>query len=106
MRPCRKCGAKVEWRKTDGKWNCYNPDGSDHWDSCSKNVWDDVKKHGEKFTRQDGRETVTGFRSEKYGEKAAMRSGIVIKGKKYKPVTHVETCHVLPWENCGCGSSL
>ena len=105
MRPCRRCGKPVSWKRAHGshRWNCLNADGTDHWDACSKNVWDDVKKHGEKFTRKEGRETVTGYRSAKYGEKAASRSGIIITGKKYHPVTHTVGCNVAPWETCACG---
>lgn len=102
MTRCKKCGTEVTWVKSDNRWMCLNADSTDHWDSCSKNVWEDVKKHGEEFTRKKGKEIVTGYRSVKHGEKAAMRSGIVITGKKYKPVIHADTCSVMPWENCAC----
>ena len=103
MSTCKKCGAEVVWVRKHGRLTtCQNPDGSDHWDLCSKRIFDDVKKQGKHFIEHNGLEIVHGYRSKKYGEKAYLREGTFTIGKGYKPVMHKEDCNVLPWDECQC----
>ena len=102
MSTCKKCGSKVVWVLVGGRFTCQNPDGSDHWDMCSKIIFEDVKKQGKHFIECRGMEIVHGYRSKKYGEKAYLREGTHTTGKGYKPVAHKEGCNVLPWDDCQC----
>lgn len=67
---------------------CYDADGvTIHWDSCSKNRWQQVKATGERFQGKQERESgergkllVTGFRNSVHGTKLDMIKAPVIKG--------------------------
>jgi hypothetical protein len=100
MAYCKKCGLKVKWIRDNDRWVCQNPDNSDHWDLCSKTVFEDVKKNGIQFKREVKKETHHGYKSDKYGEKLFMIEGRIIIGKGYKPSIHDKTC--LPWNECSC----
>lgn len=102
MSTCKKCGGRVIWIGKKGRLTCENLDGTDHWDLCSKRIFEDVKKHGNRFTEHHGVEIVHGYRSRKYGEKAYSREGTFTIGKDYKPVIHQDGCHVSPWDDCRC----
>ena len=39
----------VNWVRSGKRWNCHNPDGSDHWDACSAERWRIVKSEGKRF---------------------------------------------------------
>lgn len=60
MRPCGKCGLNVQWvrsgTKPDGnpRWKCVNPDGTEHWDTCSQERTRRVKAEGTPFTDEHG----------------------------------------------------
>lgn len=69
---CRKCKLPIVWRKENGRWYGENPDGSDHWDLCSK-----VRSAGKVF-----KEKVAG----------------PFTGKYYKPDGC--DCGLPPWELC------
>jgi hypothetical protein len=96
----------VEWKTVDGKLSCYNLDGEIHWDACSKNLFDELKRTGTHYTEKVGNETRHGYRSEKFGKKAYSCEGTHTKGKGYKPVEHEPTCNAAPWEDCTCQTNL
>jgi len=102
MTACSQCGATVKWVKDGQRWKCLNPDGSDHWDLCSKNRWGRVKREGKHFTEKRGRETVKGYDHATLGTKLYSMEGMVVKGPLYKPVKHRRGCNVPPWEDCAC----
>lgn len=54
MNPCDKCQLPVRWAKEQGKWQCFNANGSIHWDTCSQERSRLAKKHGKPFKDQDG----------------------------------------------------
>ena len=49
MAKCNKCGLEIRFTKKDGRWLVHNPDGSDHWDACSKARVDAIKSRGTFF---------------------------------------------------------
>lgn len=79
----------------DGRWACHNPDGSDHWDLCSKTRWEQVKATGQRF--DDKRQS--GYAYSVHGTKLDRISADTIKGKKYKISGLCKDC-VPPWEVC------
>ena len=95
MKPCKSCGAMVRWTKEGKRWYCYNPDGSDHWDLCSKNRWKQVVMTGERFETP----TESGYSSVKHGTKFDhLCKTPPIRGNGYKLDSC--TCGLPPWELC------
>jgi hypothetical protein len=101
MTRCKKCDHDVTWIKVEDRWKCLNYDGTDHWDLCSKLVFEEAKR-GKHYIENNGRETTHGYDSNKHGKKAYLMEGIVITGKHYKPTLHEPKCDVPPWEVCDC----
>ena len=91
---CKKCGAKVRWKKVEGRWQCFNLDGVIHWDTCSKNRWDQVKRTGQRFEE----EMRSGFKRSMHGDKFDHIGQKEIIGKDYKPDGC--KCGLPPWELC------
>ena len=96
---CKKCKGEMIWVKRDGRWYGENPDGSDHWDTCSKNIWDQVKKSGERVTtkRKNG-VTHVGFKTQSHGFQLESIHTPAVAGKNYKPSNC--DCGIPPWEVC------
>lgn len=99
---CGKCSGYVEWKRTGGRWFCFNPDGSDHWDTCSKRVFAKIKREGRPIVVRDGREIAKGYAHPTLGIKFVSREGIVVTGKRYKPTKCERACKVPPWDECDC----
>lgn len=85
---CSKCGLQVKWLITAGRPRCVDPDGKDHWDTCSREKTRQMIARGTPFKDKAGR-------------------GVVVDGRK----VYLETVHadpkkeipphpagVLPWE--------
>ena len=98
MSTCKACGARVAWKLTDGRWQCFNPDASIHWDQCSKRKWDQVKSTGTKFTGKDhlGRE-IAGYKNSVHGTKLERIRSKVIHGKN-KSGLRASDPNKLPWD--------
>ena len=54
MSECVKCGNEIKWENINGKWICYNPDGTEHWDLCSEYRTREVIKKGKAFVDKAG----------------------------------------------------
>jgi hypothetical protein len=92
LRPCRECGASVIWRRSGGRWQCFNADGATiHWDSCSQRRWTQVKATGTRFET----ETEAGYANSIHGTKFDL---LIADG----PKREIPTCAncVPPWEVC------
>lgn len=93
MGKCADCGGFIEWRKTDGKWQGHNADGSIHWDKCSQRKWDQVVATGRPFANKSGH----GYKDSMHGTKFAMKKDIKpVIGSDYKPLCNCQP----PWEHC------
>lgn len=103
---CKQCGADVVWTKESGRWHCHNPDGSDHWDLCSKRRWRQVKATGERFET----ERESGYANSIHGTKLDRLSAKPIRGAGFKLSGECKDC-VAPWEVCaalpnGCPDAI
>lgn len=77
---CNKCNLPITFKKlASGKLCPTNPDGSDHWDDCSK-----AKRAGRQFNPATD-----------------MKESRVQRGEHY--VAHACTC--IHWEDCTCTAS-
>lgn len=92
MRFCKQCGGEIIWKYLGGKSQCFNPDGTSHWDLCSKRKMEAVKQFGTPFKTA----TTEGYKLD--GKKHfTMISGARIKGWRF----HGECdCKTPPWELC------
>ena len=102
MTKCPTCGSSVNWKRASGTgaWQCFNADGSSHWDKCSERRWKQVVKTGTPFTEKSGSK---GFSNSVHGTKYALKmDGKFIKGKNYKPLCDCELppINIPPWEHC------
>lgn len=95
MRACRQCGAQVLWVKKSGRWQCKNPDGSDHWDECSRRRWRKVSTEGAHFETAAGK----GYDHAELGRKFYQKTSGFRRGKQYNPSGLCKQC-VPPWETC------
>lgn len=102
---CGKCGGYVEWKRIGDRRYCFNPDGSDHWDTCSKRVFAKIKREGKYVVVRDGRETAKGYAHPTLGVKFVSREGMIVTGKHHKPTLCQQTCKVPPWLDCDCTRS-
>lgn len=105
MTSCKQCGLQVNWVREGKRVQCHNPDGSDHWDLCSKTRMDRIKATGTAFERQRGKAIERGFSSPQYGEKLVAISFPSEKGKDYARLCAQmcnPRCGALPWEACAC----
>lgn len=85
MSICKECGGSVIWRDRQ----CFNADGSSHWDKCSERRWQQAKT-GNPFADKTGEGFVHGGK-----RKYAHRAGITVVGKDY--VARPDDGS-LPWE--------
>ena len=107
MSTCKSCGLTIKWLKLSGKWFCHNPDGSDHWDLCSKMRFERIKATGKRFDS----ETESGYLTDlkHSGVQFTMQTSGVIRGENYVP----NECDCVPWEVCdkspdgrACGGTI
>ena len=104
MSKCKQCGGAINWVKKDGRWHGLNPDGSDHWDTCSKVRWRQVEATGERFERESGLTSadvnakLDGYRNSKHGTKLSRAAIPPIRGKNYADPKC--DCGVPPWVEC------
>jgi hypothetical protein len=104
MTICKTCGGNVTWVMSDGRWSCFNHGTVvDHWDTCSKRKWEQVKATGIRFDEK----MASGYTASVHGTKYERKSSGVIRGKNYKPTGFCLGC-VPPWEACpiGCPDAL
>ena len=98
MTKCKQCGGQIVWTQTEGRWYGRNPDGSDHWDACSKRRWEQVKATGERFEAAEA----SGYARSVHGTKYDRINAKPIRGENYQPTGLCRQC-VPPWEICaGC----
>lgn len=104
--PCKDCGLPVQWRleKPAGKperWQYFNPNGSVHWDLCSKTRTARVKREGKRYELRT-RTTVIehGYQHRKLGTKAMYINGGTFVGANYRPLPCAGECRTPPWEGC------
>ena len=105
MTKCRKCGGEMNWVGDGERRRCLDPNGEEHWDTCAERLFNLIKKTGTYYTHKEGKETVHGYESKRFGRKVYMREGTVTIGSSYKPTQHEESCNADPWENCACKTS-
>ncbi len=91
---CFECGLDVEWKRDGKRLQCFNPDGSVHWDKCSQERFERIKRTGEYFKTDCAEGYVTPFKS------AGVQYTMLAAG----PVGSIDTagCNqcVPPWETC------
>jgi hypothetical protein len=96
-KPCKTCGALVDWKREAGKWQCHNAGTTvDHWDACSKNKFDRIKKTGEYFENGTTKGYITDLKPS--GVQYTQQSARVV-GDRYKPSGDCADC-CPPWEVC------
>lgn len=93
MSTCKQCGLTVEWRRVDGRPQCFNPDGSIHWDLCSKTKFERIKREGEFFDQP----MAAGYIHPSKLQYTRLNAE-PIRGKKYRPDRC--DCGLPPWELC------
>ena len=54
LKPCNQCGLPVRWVKEQGRWQCFNANGTVHWDTCSKERTRRANREGRAFKDQNG----------------------------------------------------
>lgn len=94
MSICKSCGSDVIWRRIDGRWYCYNEDGSEHWDRCSAIRWEQTKATGVFFSKNGD----SGYRNSVHGTKMSRQSSGFIRGKDYRE--DCCDCGLPAWEIC------
>lgn len=100
MTTCNQCGLPVTWKRVKGRMQCYNPDGTVHWDRCSAERFAAVKRDGRFFTRAgaDGRPVAEGYATKDRVQYTMLRPDTPTTGKHYRPDGC--TCGLPPWEVC------
>lgn len=96
MTECKKCGVQVVWVKRD-RWYCENPDGTDHWDLCSKLRMEGFRANGEFFSAKRGNAKVKGYKLGHREQLVEIKSKAIV-GKNYKPDGC--SCGLPPWSLC------
>lgn len=98
MSTCKQCGAPVLWVKEGSKKLCHNPDGSDHWDLCSKLRFERIKRTGEYFQTKNGDK---GYLTplKRSGVQYVQQTSGWRKGKEYSKAAGCKHC-VPAWEVC------
>lgn len=95
MATCKKCASQIDWRKTEGRWRCFNAGSeTDHWDTCKTREWDMIVAAGVRFEDKSG----TGYLT-KHGKRHDKKSAGVHTGLLYKPSGDCAGC-IEPWEVC------
>ncbi len=103
MSTCSACGADVTWVRVGKRKQCHNPDGSDHWDLCSKLRFEQVKRtgvhfHGTAHTAEGDKLHTEGYRSPFKTQLVSIHLEKPITGKGYRPDGC--DCGLPPWELC------
>lgn len=97
MSTCKECGAPVKWVHVRRRWQCLNPDGSDHWDRCSQLRFERIKREGKYFETDSGdKGYITALK--KSGVQLVQQSSGVIASSR-GAVSACRNC-VPPWEVC------
>ena len=97
--PCKTCGAPIKWVKIGERWHCHNPDGTDHWDLCSKRKWDQVVATGRKFAHGNNK----GYADSIHGTKYYMKEGGKTENRNKKLPRcncHLPPLNIPPWDDC------
>lgn len=104
MSICSQCGATVLWtRVSKRRKQCYNPDGSVHWDECSRLRFERVKRtgehfHGTDYTAEGDKLHTEGYRSPFKTQLVGIRLDKLATGKDYRASGC--DCDLPPWELC------
>lgn len=105
MTTCRQCGLTVVWQRQQEKTPpyrermfCYNPDGSDHWDLCSKTRTARIVASGEPFQRQRRGKRETGYTTPLKNSGELLMS-VSVPAKGCAPKADCRQC-LPPWEIC------
>ena len=96
---CKSCGASVDWKRESGsgKWQCFNAGTQvDHWDQCSKNKFERIKRTGEYFEDGKTKGYITALKPS--GVQYTQQSKRV-RGNLYKLSGYCADC-CAPWEVC------
>lgn len=93
MPTCAQCGLTVRWNRVQGRWQCFNPDGSIHWDLCSKTRFERIKREGEFFDKP----AAAGYVHPEKLQYTRLNAK-PIRGKEFKPDGC--DCGRPPWELC------
>jgi hypothetical protein len=99
---CRQCSLPVVWRQVDIKGQrstlqCFNEDGSVHWDRCSQTRFEKIKATGVAFDHKISKGYFTHLKSS--GVQYTYEASKAIKGVNYHPSGKCNNC-VPPWETC------
>lgn len=99
MTHCTECKGEVNWVKEGDRWRCYNQDGSDHWDLCSKRKWEQVKATGKRFVNEklSPWERADGYKDSIHGTKMSRHARAAVGDVKFSG--QCKAC-VPPWEVC------
>ena len=62
MMACKSCGGDVVWKRDGKRWQCFNLDGSVHWDMCSQRRFERIKATGTPFEDVRDESAVEGYR--------------------------------------------
>lgn len=97
MATCKECGSEVWWHKVGSprKIQCFNPDGTIHWDKCSQLRFERIRRTGEHFQHKSAEGYKTAFK--KSGVQLTMESAGFVG-----PKIDEKGCKrcVPPWEHC------
>lgn len=96
MAKCAECGLPVLWTRTPGSgaWQCFNPDGTVHWDRCSAERFACIKREGFFFAKP----TEEGYKHPKKLQYTMLRPGHAFCGDRYR--LDGCDCGLPPWELC------
>lgn len=97
MSKCKKCGSHIYWRNDGRQWQCFNPDGSVHWDLCSKLCFEQVRSSGRLVI--DGQDKGYTSTVKAGGVQWFELHARVRTGEHYHPSSDCAEC-CEPWEVC------
>ena len=102
MSICAKCRGEIVWKMIDGRWRGLNPNGSDHWDACSKRRWKQVVATGKRFEnkRNDKGEITSGYKDSVHGTKLDQIRAPKKVGRPRKILSGNCRGCVPPWDVC------
>jgi hypothetical protein len=90
---CRSCDGLVFWRKEKEKWQCYNQDGTTHWDKCSERKTQKFLTEGKRVESNNGQDFGYKLKTKKINKTQMFQ----ITGAKQKAGIHYKK------DNCNCG---
>lgn len=97
MSTCKQCLLQVIWEVVDSKWQCFNPDGSVHWNLCSKHKFARIKTTGQLVMYDKDIAYLTNLK--KSGIQYVEQHSGIVRGSNYNPSGECMDC-VPPWEVC------